>query len=302
MRFAMWPSPVIGWNDVVDLCSYTESIGWDGIWYSDHFMPNAADVGGPVNEAWTMIAALAAAVPRVRLGTLVSGNTYRHPAVLAKMAAGVDRISGGRFVLGLGAGWQENEHAAYGIPFHTLGGRLRRLEEACQVITGLFENERTTFAGRSYTLNEAPLEPKPIQRPLPLLIGGGGEKKTLRIAARYANEWNVWGTPALLRHKMAVLDQHCAEIGRHPKEIARSAVTMLALSDDEAFIERTRNSGRPVMAGDAAAVKQQVQDYIDAGVDEIIIPDFNMGSLERKKATYARFIDEVAAEFRPATV
>lgn len=302
MRFAMWPGSAGGWDDVRELCRYTESIGWDGIWFADHFMPNAADVSGPVGEAWTAVAALAAAVPRVRIGTLVAGNTYRHPAVLAKMAAGIDRISGGRFVLGLGAGWQENEHAAYGIPFYTVGGRLRRLEEACQVIKGLFENERTTFSGRYYTLKEAPLEPKPVQRPLPLLIGGGGEQKTLRIAARYANEWNVWGTPEVLRHKGAILDQHCAEIGRNPAEIARSAVALLALTDDEAVVERARKTGRPVIAGDSSAVKQQIQDYIDAGVDEIIIPDFNLGSLDQKKATYARFIDEVAAEFRPAAV
>jgi F420-dependent oxidoreductase-like protein len=302
MRFAMWPRAAGTWRDILDECRYTESIGWDGIWFSDHFMPNAADVSGPVNEAWTMVAALAAAVPRVRIGTLVSGNTYRHPAVLAKMAAGIDQISGGRFVLGLGAGWQENEHTAYGIPFYTVGGRLRRLEEACQVINGLFENERTTFAGRYYQLSEAPLEPKPVQRPLPLLIGGGGEQKTLRIAARYANEWNVWGTPEVLRHKGAILDRHCAEIGRNPADISRSAVALLALSDDAAVVERARGTGRPVIAGNPGEVKQQISDYISAGVNEIIIPDFNLGSLDRKKQTYARFIDEVASEFRPPAV
>jgi F420-dependent oxidoreductase-like protein len=300
MRFAMWPGPGSRWSNVLELCQYTESIGWDGIWFSDHFMPNAADVSGPVNESWTMVAALAAAVPRVRIGTLVSGNTYRHPAVLAKMAATIDQISGGRFVLGLGAGWQENEHNAYGIPFYTLGGRLRRLEEACQVIKGLFEHERTTFSGRYYTLTEAPLVPKPVQKPLPLLIGGGGEQKTLRIAARYANEWNVWGTAELMRHKMSVLDQRCAEIGRNPAEIARSAVALLALSDDEAVVQRARGTGRPVIAGNTDQVKQQIRDYVDAGVDEIIIPDFNLGPMESKKETYERFIKEVAVEFRGA--
>jgi F420-dependent oxidoreductase-like protein len=302
MRFSVWPGGANRWSDVLEVCRYAESIGWDGIWFADHFMPNAADVSGPVHESWTAVAALAAAVPRVRIGTLVSGNTYRHPAVLAKMAAGIDQVSGGRFVLGLGAGWQENEHIAYGLPFYTLGGRLRRLEEACQVIKGLFENERTTFAGRYYTLKDAPLEPKPIQRPLPLLIGGGGEQKTLRIAARYANEWNVWGTPAVLRHKMAILDQHCAEIGRNSAEIKRSAVALLVLTDDPAVVERSRASGRPLIAGNAGEVKQQIQEYIDAGVDEIIIPDFNMGTLENKKATYQRFLDEVASEFRAAAV
>lgn len=302
MRFAMWPGAAGSWEDTLALCRYAEAIGWDGIWFADHFMPNAADISGPVNEALTMVAAIAASVPRVRIGTLVCGNTYRHPAVLAKMAAGIDRISQGRFVLGLGAGWQENEHTAYGLAFHTLGGRLRRLEEACQVIRGLLDNERTTFNGRYYTLTEAPLAPKPVQQPLPLLIGGGGEQKTLRIAARFANEWNVWGTPELLRRKSAILDQHCADVGRNPAEIGRSAVALLALTDDPAVIERTRRTGRPVIAGNVAEVKQQIRDYAAAGVGEIIIPDFNLGSLESKKATYARFIEEVASEFRTAGV
>src|SRR5947209_13238618 len=114
MRFSAWPSPGGTWQDTLELSQHVAAGGWDGIWFSDHFMPNAADVSGPVNEAFTTLAALAAAVPRVRLGTLVAGNTYRHPAVLAKMAAGIDRISGGRFVLGLGGAWQENEHEKYG--------------------------------------------------------------------------------------------------------------------------------------------------------------------------------------------
>jgi F420-dependent oxidoreductase-like protein len=193
-----------------------ESTGWDGVCYADHFMPNGEDTSGPWSEAWTTIAALAASVPRIRVFPLVTGNTYRHPAVLAKMAATVDHISGGRLVLGLGAGWQENEHLAYGIPLYDIRERLARLEEACRVIKGLFTDPRTTFHGKYYQLEDAPLEPKPVQDPLPLLIGGGGEKITLRIAARYADEWNVWGDVETLRSKMAVLERHCAEVGRDP--------------------------------------------------------------------------------------
>ncbi|MHB8578177.1 MAG: LLM class F420-dependent oxidoreductase, partial [Dehalococcoidia bacterium] len=221
MRFSIWPSPGGRWEDTLAICRHAASTGWDGLWFSDHFMPNTPAATGPVHESWMTLAALAAAVPRVRIGTLVSGNTYRHPAVLAKMAAEIDQISGGRFVLGLGAGWQENEHAAYGLPFPSIAERLRRLDEACQVIIGLFTNARTTFAGRYYQLQDAPLEPKPVQSPLPLFIGGGGEKKTLRIVAKYANEWNVWGTPETLRQKIAVLDQHCAAVGRPPAEVRR---------------------------------------------------------------------------------
>ncbi|MEP7216099.1 MAG: TIGR03560 family F420-dependent LLM class oxidoreductase, partial [Anaerolineaceae bacterium] len=259
----------------------------------------ATDTSGPTSECWTTLAALAALVPRVRLGALVTGNTYRHPAVLAKMAANVDNISGGRCVLGLGAGWQENEHAAYGIPFYTLGGRMQRFEEACQVITGLLANDKTTFEGRFYQLTEAPLAPKPVQRPLPLLIGGGGEKQTMRIAAAYATDWNVWGTPQLLKEKQVILDTHCRNIGRNPKEIQRGANALLVLSDDSAIVERMRGSGRPVIAGSAAEVRGVIQEYIDAGVDEVVIPDFNLGSdPDAKIGVMDQFANEVMSHFR----
>ena len=276
MEISLWPGGHNSWEQTLALARHAEATGWYGVWYADHFMPNAADNTGPTSECWTTLAALAAAVTRVRLGSLVTGNTYRNPAVLAKMAATVDQISGGRLVLGLGSGWQENEHEAYGIPFSTVGGRLRRLEEACQVIKGLFDNEKTTFEGRYYYLKDAPLAPKPVQHPLPLLIGGGGEQMTMRIAARYANEWNVWGTPEFLRQKMAVLDQRCAEIGRDPKEIKRSANALLVLSDDAALVERVRASGRPVVGGNAEQVGATLRDFAAAGVDELIIPDFNL--------------------------
>src|SRR5713226_6802457 len=214
MRFSLWPMGSSGWDDLLETCQHAEATGWDGVWYADHFMPNQPDNTAPVAEVWPTVTAIAARVPRVRVGTLVCGNTYRQPPLVAKMAAQVDIISGGRFVLGMGAGWQENEHRAYGIPFYTPGERLGRLEESCQIIRGLLHNERTSFKGRYYEVEDAPLAPKPLQRPLPLLIGGGGEKRTLRIAARYADEWNTWGTPETLRHKMSVLDQHCVREGR----------------------------------------------------------------------------------------
>ncbi len=229
---------------------------------------------------------------------MVAGNTYRHPAVLAKMAANIDIMSNGRLVLGLGSGWQENEHAAYGIEFDDVAGRLRRLEEACQVIKGLFSNERTTFAGRYYRLTDAPLVPKPVQSPLPLLIGGGGEQRTLRITARYADEWNVWGDPATLRQKIAVLDQHCADVGRDPKAIQRSAVALLAHSDDPAVVERAKAAGRPVIGGSSAQIVDTIREYQDAGVQEIILPDFTLGRGPDRIAAYDRFMDEVIAKVR----
>ncbi len=296
MRFSFWPAPTQPWPVILELAQHVERTGWDGIWFADHFMADGKDTSGPWSEAWTTLAAIAAAVPRLRVGPLVSGNTYRHPAVLAKMAATLDQVSGGRCVLGIGAGWQENEHRAYGIPFYTTGERLARLDEACQVIRQLFSDEKASFEGKYYQLDDAPLAPKPVQRPLPLLVGGGGEKKTLRIAARFADEWNVWGDVATLRHKMSILDRHCAEVGRDPRVIQRSAVALLFLSEDKAFIEgmRKRVTGRPILAGGSAEVRATVQEYAAAGVDELIVPDFTLGQGKAKLDVLDRFIREVA--------
>jgi F420-dependent oxidoreductase-like protein len=196
MRFSVWPGPHQPWADVLALAEHAERTSWDGVWFADHFMPNTDEASGDTLECWTVLAALAAQVPRVRLGSLVCGNTYRHPPVLAKMAATVDVISGGRLVLGIGAGWQQNEHRKYGIPLFDVRERLARLEESCRIIKALTTQRRTSFRGRYYRLEDAPLEPKPVQQPLPLLVGGGGEKVTLRIAAAHADEWNTWGDPA----------------------------------------------------------------------------------------------------------
>jgi len=295
MRFSFWPSPTQPWSELLHLARHVESSGWYGIWYADHFMPNEGDLSTPWSEAWTTIAALAAAVPRLRIGPLVTGNTYRHPAVLAKMASTVDHLSGGRLVLGLGAGWQENEHRAYGIEFSTVRGRLERLDEACQVIKALFTEPRANFKGKHYQLTDAPLEPKPLQNPLPLLIGGGGEKVTLRIAAKYADEWNYWGDPATIRHKMAVLDRHCEELGRDPRSIRRSAQSLLYLSDDPAFLAKVRSRPGffPMMAGNVDEIRRVVEEYAVAGVDELIVPDFNLGPRERKIEVLDRFMEEV---------
>ena len=299
MRFSVWPGPQQPWGDVLDVARHAEATGWDGVWFADHFMPNSADVGRPTLECWTTLAALAAVVPRVRLGALVSGNTYRHPAVLAKMATTVDQVAGGRVVLGLGAGWQRNEHEAYGIHFGTTGERLARLEEACRVVKALLTQERADFAGRYYALADAPLEPKAAGL-LPLLVGGGGEKVTLRIAARYADEWNVWGTPETVRHKTTVLERHCEAAGRDPAEISRSVQALVFLSDDEAELARLRAAGveRPSIIGTPDEVAAVVADYADAGVDELIVPDFNLGRLEDKRAALDRFVAEVAPAFR----
>jgi F420-dependent oxidoreductase-like protein len=282
------------------LGQHVESTGWDGIWYADHFMPNDTNLLTPVHEAWITLAALARDVPRVRLGTLVSGNTYRHPAVLANMASTLDNLSDGRLVLGMGSGWQLNEHEAYGIEYGTIPSRLRMLDEACQIFKGLFKEDYFDFEGEFYTLKNAPLVPKPKQAKVPLMVGGGGEKVTLKIAAKYADEWNVWGDVAILKQKMAILDQHCETLGRNPEEIERCAVALLFLSDDESFIKRMKETPTPMpsIVGNVNEIRDIVAAYQEAGVKELIIPDFTLGELigagSKKIDLLDRFINDVA--------
>lgn len=299
MRISFWPTPSLPFQETLSLAHHVESTGWDGLWLADHFMPNADDTSTPWPEAWTTLSALAAQVPRIRLGTLVTGNTYRHPAVLAKMASTVDHISGGRLVLGIGSGWQENEHEQYGIEFGTVATRLERLDEACQVIKQLFTSPVANFDGKYYQLKNASLEPKPIHNPLPLMIGGGGEKVTLKITAKYADEWNVWGTVDLLNHKMKILDEYCDTVGRDPSAIQRSAVALLFLSDDAAFVQKMRDTiDRPVIAGNVSEVRDTVKAYADAGVNELIVPDFTLGQGQQKIDVLDQFIEDIAPAVR----
>ncbi len=300
MRFGFWTNNTDSWADIRSACVHAGRTGWDGVWIADHFMPFMGDDDGPTHEAWTMLGALADAVPGVRLGTLVSGNTYRNPAVLAKMAATLDNISDGRAVLGLGAGWQKNEHVAYGMEYSTVKGRLDRLEEAAELITLLLHNERSDFSGSHYTLTNAPLSPRPVQRRLPVMIGGGGEKRTLRIAAKFADEWNVWGTPDVLAHKNSIIDRHCADVGRDPAEIERSAVALVFISEDEAELAPMRDIdlGRPTVIGTPAEVIDVMGEFREAGVHEFIVPDFTMGPLAQRIGTMDTFINEVAPALR----
>ncbi|HCB36817.1 MAG TPA: LLM class F420-dependent oxidoreductase [Acidimicrobiaceae bacterium] len=300
MRFSFWTGNSQTWDDIAEGCIHAGSTGWDGIWFADHFMPDDVDVDQPVHEAWSVLAAVAALVPDVRIGPLVAGNTYRNPALTAKIATTVDHISGGRAVLGIGAGWQENEHAAYGFDFGTLRSRMDRFDEAVEVISSLLGGRRTDFAGEHYALADAPLDPKPVQDRLPLMIGGGGVRRTLRTTARFADEWNFWGMPDEIAALCDVLDGHCDDVGRDPAEIARSAVALLFISEDERALERfrTRDTGRATIVGTPEEVTEIVGAYRDVGVGELIVPDFTFGPMERKKASMDLFIEQVAPNFR----
>jgi len=290
MRFSIWPSPARPWDDVHDLAAHCEKTGWDGVYFADHFMPDgpgADPVDGDILECWSVISALAALVPRVRLAPLVSSVTYRHPALLAKIAAAVDQVSHGRLTLGIGAGWQENEHASYGVALGTVRERMDRFEEAAQILRSLLGEPRTTFKGTYFQLSDAPNQPAPVQARVPLLVGGGGERRTLRIAARYADQWNSWTTPDMLAHKVSVLREHCEQVGRDPEEIHVSTQALLFLSTDEEWLKGKRQGppGRPVIVGTPGEVVDIVGRYREAGARELIIPDFTLGSLARAKDT-----------------
>jgi F420-dependent oxidoreductase-like protein len=214
---------------------------YEHAWVFDHFMPIIQELSGPCLEGWTVLAALAAQTERLRVGVMVTGNTYRHPALLAKMAATVDHISRGRLDFGIGAGWFEPEHAAYGLPLYSPGERIDRLAESCEVIRRMWTEEAASFDGRFYQLNTAYCQPRPVQQPhLPIVIGGNGEKKTLGVVAQYANIWNYEGTVEDFRHKSQVLGAHCAAIGRNPATIERSVQERIELDELEAGRERLR--------------------------------------------------------------
>lgn len=223
-------------------------------WLFDHFMPLGNDPTGPCLEGWTLLSAFAALTKRLRIGLMVTGNTYRHPAVLANMGATVDIVSGGRLDFGIGAGWNELEHNAYGIPLYRPGERIRRLGEACEVIKRMWTETAPDFEGKYYQLKGARCEPKPIQKPYPpFVIGGGGEQLTLRVTAKYADIWNATGGSVdVFRHKNEVLDGHCAAIGRDPSTIERSVQIIINPAD----LSQTR---------------QTVQEYIEAGANHLIL-------------------------------
>ncbi len=286
MRFSIWPNLNQPWGDLLAQVHHAEATGWDGVYVADHFMGDGGGFGAvdrPTFEATAALAALAAATERVRLGPLVLGGTYRHPAVLANWASTVDHISGGRFVLGVGAGWQENEHQQYGITLPPPGERLRRFDEACQVLHGLLRSPQTTVEGDHYRVTDAVCEPKPVQDPLPLLIGGKGDRM-LGIVARHADEWNMWSTPALLSERAEVLERRCAEIDRDPATITRSTQALVFLTDDDAkgaeLVQLV--SPRPAVGGPVGRFAEMVAGWRDVGVDEVIVPDFTLGSGTRR--------------------
>jgi F420-dependent oxidoreductase-like protein len=299
MRFSIWPSNQRPFADTLAVVSACESFGWHAAYYADHFMPNGPDatpLSGEVNEALVTLGGLAAATSSIRLGTLVASATYRHPAVAAKMFATLDEMSGGRAIVGLGAGWQINEHASYGIELGTIGERIDRFEEYVMIVHSMFHEETTTFAGQHYRITDGPLDPRPAAAP-PLLLGVRGERRTMALAARFANAWNAWTSPEDHRRLNGVLDRLCETAGRDPSEISRTTQAMVLISTDEQWLDRHReNAAGSAIVGNPSEVLDVMAQYVDAGCQEFIVPGFLLGDAERAVDTLNLFNDEVVRQ------
>lgn len=280
--------------------------GYDTAWLFDHFYPILSDPSGPCYEGWTMLTALACETSLTQIGILVTGNTYRHPAVLAKMGATVDHTSGGRLIMGIGAGWFEMEHKAYGLHFGTTAERIHRVDEACEVIKRLWTEKQATFDGKYYQLLEAYCEPKPLQQPRPpLMIGGAGEKLMLRVVAKHADIWNTFGSPEVFRHKLGVLKEHCAAVGRNVDEIEVSWAGMAFVTDSaeekqEMIARAAAMFGAPVeiiapglLIGSPSELRDRIQQFIEVGVT-YFIPILHTPT---DHTTIGRFAEEVMPAF-----
>ena len=234
------------WPELLQRVKLAEDLGFDGAWVFDHFKPLYGDPSGPCLEGWTLLAGLAANTSRIRLGTLVTGITYRHPSILATEAVTVDQISNGRLELGLGAAWNEPEHREFGIPFPAIKERAERLEEGIEVMRTLMTRDGASFKGRHYQLDNATYRPRPIQQPHPpIWVGASGEQLMLPIVARQADAWHAFGSADSMARKSQLLDRLAEQAGRDPKRILRSSSLSISEPLDQARrkAERLREAG-----------------------------------------------------------
>ncbi len=299
------PQAGLSYSMLRDRAQLLEELGFDGIWLVDHFWAEGApDLD--FLEGWTSLAALAEATERLRIGLLVSCNSYRNPALLAKMAATVDHISQGRLELGIGAGWMESEYKAYGYEFPSMGKRLAQLGEALEIITSMLGKDRSSFEGKHYQVRDAPCAPKPVQSPLPICIGGAGEKVLLRLAARYAQRWNC---PMDSAHDIprlrGVLETHCNEVGTNVDDIIVSEQTVVVMGADRDGYQMKRGLADMMIGSfaklDKVAILGTPQDVIagirkkiEGGVSDFTILFGDMGMDD----TLELFAKEVLPAFR----
>src|SRR5438270_3210285 len=279
-------------DHVAMLGTTAERAGFDSVYVMDHFyqLPNIGPRTEPMLEAYTILPGIAARTTKVRIGALVTGVTYRNPALLAKIVTTLDVVSSGRAILGLGAAWNQDEHRGYGYQFPPVGERISRLEEALQICRAMFREEAPTFEGRYYRIEGALNFPRPVQpNGPPIMIGGGGEQRTLKLVAQYADMCNIFGDPATVRHKMDVLERHCETVGRDPSTIVKTRLGSLIIRESDAEAERLFEQvlKRPgidqdrvramFMVGSPDHVAEETQKLLDAGLDGLI---FNMPHME----------------------
>jgi len=282
-----------------------ETLGYDCAWLDDHFYGVATKPSIDSPECWTLMAALARETTRLRFGTLVVCNSYRHPPLLAKMAATLDEVSNGRLEFGLGAGWFEQEYVAYGFDFPPMRERLARLSEALQICRAMWTDEQATFDGRYYRVQNAWCNPKPVQKPYPpIMIGGGGEQVLLRLVAQHADRWNYGGPVEEFRHKIPILERHCAALGRDPATIEKSWFGNIIIEPDQAALDARLakraarghgdSYGLNTLVGTPEQLIAKLRDYVACGVTHFI---GMFGRVERLGATEL-FAQAVMPAFR----
>ena len=283
IRFgAQFWSQATGWPELRAAAVAAEAAGWDSVWTWDHLLAIEGPWEQPVFEGWMVLGGLAEATRRVTLGLMVGANTFRNPGLTAKLATTLDHLSGGRAVLGIGGAWFEREHDAFGIDFGSgFGERLDRLEEAVGLLRRLLDGERFSFQGRFYTFHDACCAPRPLQPHLPILIGGGGPRKTLRSVARHADAWNTNGSVEDVSSRVEILLEHCRTEGRDPATIQRTVTFPIVIRDDVAAAERalqgllahnglTTIAGFPLL-GPPVAIADRLRPYLALGFGTVIV-------------------------------
>jgi F420-dependent oxidoreductase-like protein len=308
----LWPQNTT-WQNMREHALLADRLGFDSLWVWDHFYSISGDLHRPNFEGWQIQAAYAAITKNVRIGCLVSGITHRHPAVLANMATTLDNISGGRAILGIGAAWNALEHNAYGIDLGTPAERSTRFAEAAKIIRQLVDGKRVTFSGTYYELVNAEVLVRPLQKRLPIIIGGSGERRTLRTAARYADMWHGFESPEVMAHKIEVLKAHCVDVGRDPAEVEPVGGGWIVIRDDPAeakaqlqrVAERHGMSAPPsAIVGGPDLVAERIAEHRRAGVKGFIVrfaEPFDTETIERLVTEVRPRLKAILAE-TPAAV
>jgi F420-dependent oxidoreductase-like protein len=284
------------WDEIVRIWQRAEALGYDTAWTYDHFTAVMMDPFDPCLEAWSCLAALAVQTRRIRIGVLVTGNSYRHPAILAKTATTVDVISGGRLEFGIGAGWYEPEYAMFGLPFGSAGWRCDRLDEALRVIRALWKERQASFDGAHYRLAAAIAEPKPVQRPHPpITVAGAGEKRLLPIVARHADTWSAFGSPEVYGRKIEILRRCCEAEQRDCEDIEKQVLVPAAITEDLSTVApliqgyamyqnlSEDEARRWMLLGKADDVCRQIDAFVAVGVTHFVLTlsPYNFDAFER---------------------